>query len=239
MGSKLGDIHGWIEDFARGKRIKNFEVVCPATTISTGDNISKRDISAFWGGDPVHLTPVGYDKLEEQLCESGEQLMDVPTVLFRREGAVHHRGRQGPARRAEDHPEGRDQEAQEPAGPQEEGRRGRHLRRGDRRRPSGFAKPTLVSKDLCDFLSMPEGSELARTEVTRLLNKYIKDNNLQDPVDRRTIRPDLKLQALLNIKGDTQLKYFNMQSYIKHHFVKAEAPAPAPAEAPAVYVATA
>ena len=84
---------------------------------------------------------------------------------------------------------------------------------------------------------IPEGSELARTEVTRLLNKYIKDNNLQDPVDRRTIRPDLKLQALLNIKGDTQLKYFNMQSYIKHHFVKAEAPAPA--EAPAVYVATA
>ena len=69
MGSKLGDIHGWIEDFARGKRIKNFEVVCPATTISTGDNISKRDISAFWGGDPVHLTPAGYDKLGEKMAD--------------------------------------------------------------------------------------------------------------------------------------------------------------------------
>ena len=97
------------------------------------------------------------------------------------------------------------------------------------RKPSGFAKPTAVSKDLCNFLSMPEGTELARTEVTRLLNKYIKDNNLQDPVDRRTIRPDQKLQALLNIKGDTQLKYFNMQSYIKHHFVKSDASAPATA----------
>ena len=69
MGSKLGDIHGWIEDFARGKRIKNFEVVCPATTISTGDNISKRDLSAYWGGDPVHLTPAGYEKLGEKLAE--------------------------------------------------------------------------------------------------------------------------------------------------------------------------
>ena len=69
MGSNLGDIHGWIEDFTREKRIKNFEVVCPATTISTGDNISKRDLSAFWGGDPVHLTPAGYDKLGEKLAD--------------------------------------------------------------------------------------------------------------------------------------------------------------------------
>jgi chromatin remodeling complex protein RSC6 len=97
------------------------------------------------------------------------------------------------------------------------------------RKPSGFAKPTAVSKELCDFLGKPVGCELARTDVTRLLNKYIKDNNLQDPVDRRTIRPDEKLQALLAIKGDTQLKYFNMQSYIKHHFIKAEAPAVATA----------
>jgi chromatin remodeling complex protein RSC6 len=90
------------------------------------------------------------------------------------------------------------------------------------RKPSGFAKPTAVSKELCDFLGVPTDRMLARTEVTRLLNKYIKDNSLQDPVDRRTIRPDGKLQKLLNIKGDMQLKYFNMQSYIKHHFIKAE-----------------
>ena len=58
MGSKLGDIHGWIEDFALGKRIKNFEVVCQATSLSTRDDISKRDLAAYWGGDPVHLTPL-------------------------------------------------------------------------------------------------------------------------------------------------------------------------------------
>ena len=97
------------------------------------------------------------------------------------------------------------------------------------RKPSGFAKPTLVSKELCDFLGVPTDRMLARTEVTRLLNKYIKDNNLQDPVDRRTIRPDGKLQTLLNIKGDAQLKYFNMQSYIKHHFIKCAEGSVAPA----------
>jgi chromatin remodeling complex protein RSC6 len=88
------------------------------------------------------------------------------------------------------------------------------------RKPSGFAKPTLLSKELCDFLSVPEDSKLARTEVTRLLNKYVKDNNLQDPVDKRTIRPDGKLQKVLNISGDAQLTYFNLQSHIKHHFIK-------------------
>ena len=94
---------------------------------------------------------------------------------------------------------------------------------GVERKPSGFAKPTLVSKELCEFLGVPADKMLARTEVTRLLNKYIKDNKLQDPVDRRTIRPDDKLQKLLNITGETQLKYFNMQSYIKHHFIKSTA----------------
>jgi chromatin remodeling complex protein RSC6 len=41
-------------------------------------------------------------------------------------------------------------------------------------------------------------------------------------VDRRTIRPDGKLQKLLDIDGNMQLKYFNMQRYIKHHFIKDE-----------------
>ena len=69
MGSKLAEIHSWIDDFARGKRIKNYEVICPASTIMVGDDISKKDLAAFWGSDPVHLTPMGYEKLGEQLSD--------------------------------------------------------------------------------------------------------------------------------------------------------------------------
>ena len=69
MGSKLAEIHSWIDDFARGKRIKNYEVICLATTIMTRDNVSKKDLAAFWGADPVHLTKQGYEKLGEQLSE--------------------------------------------------------------------------------------------------------------------------------------------------------------------------
>lgn len=85
--------------------------------------------------------------------------------------------------------------------------------------PSGFAKPTPLSNELCTFLSLSQGSELSRTSVTRLLNQYIKDNKLQNPDDKRTIIPDDKLKALLRLAGDEKVTYFNLQSFMKPHYV--------------------
>ena len=87
--------------------------------------------------------------------------------------------------------------------------------------PSGFAKPTSLSDDLCTFLDLSKGTELPRTEVTRLMNKYIKDNNLQNPEDKRTILPDAKLKALLDVKDTDKVTYFNLQTFLKPHFKKA------------------
>ena len=93
---------------------------------------------------------------------------------------------------------------------------------GEKRAPSGFAKPTLLSDELCEFLGQPKGTSLARTEVTRIINKYVKDQNLQDENDKRQINPDAKLKSILSTKGpDDKVTYFNLQSFIKHHFVKA------------------
>jgi chromatin remodeling complex protein RSC6 len=91
---------------------------------------------------------------------------------------------------------------------------------GKARTPSGFAKPTKLSDELCGFLGVPAGSQLARTEVTRVLNEYIKKNNLQDANDKRTIVPDTKLSSILKLQGGDKLTYFNLQTYIKHHFHK-------------------
>ena len=90
------------------------------------------------------------------------------------------------------------------------------------RTPSGFAKPTPLSAELCTFLGVPAGTQLARTEVTKLITKYIKEKNLQDPADKRTIKPDAALQKLMQLAGkDVKLTYFNLQTHMKHHFVKA------------------
>ena len=88
------------------------------------------------------------------------------------------------------------------------------------RAPSGFVKPTLISPELASFLEKPTGSEMARTEVTRDINKYIRANNLQDKANGRKINPDAKLAALLKIGKTDELTYFNLQKYMSPHFAK-------------------
>jgi chromatin remodeling complex protein RSC6 len=101
------------------------------------------------------------------------------------------------------------------------------------RAPSGFVKPTLISTQLAEFLSKPHGTMIARTEVTREINAYIRANKLQDPTNGRKINPDAKLKKLLTLKPEDELTYFNLQRYMSQHFQKAT---PAPAPTPAVVV---
>lgn len=94
-------------------------------------------------------------------------------------------------------------------------------RKAGNRAPSGFVKPTRISDELAKFLEKPSGTEMARTEVTRDVNKYIRTNNLQDKENGRKINPDSKLAALLKLKKTDELTYFNLQKYMSHHFAKA------------------
>lgn len=94
-------------------------------------------------------------------------------------------------------------------------------RKSTNRKPSGFVKPTLISMELATFLGKPKGTEMARTEVTREINHYIRENNLKDPANGRRILADGKLRKLLKLGKGDELTYFNLQRYIKHHFAKA------------------
>jgi chromatin remodeling complex protein RSC6 len=95
-------------------------------------------------------------------------------------------------------------------------------RKSGNRQPSGFVKPTKISDELAKFLEKPIGSEMARTDVTREINKYIRSHNLQDKENGRKINPDAKLQTLLKLKKTDELTYFNLQRYMSPHFSKAE-----------------
>ena len=95
-------------------------------------------------------------------------------------------------------------------------------RKAGNRQPSGFVKPTLISSELAVFLNKPEGSEMARTEVTRDINKYIRAHDLQDKDNGRKINPDVALTSLLKLKKSDELTYFNLQRYMKPHFIKAD-----------------
>jgi upstream activation factor subunit UAF30 len=94
-------------------------------------------------------------------------------------------------------------------------------RKSGNRAPSGFVKPTLISNELAAFLGKPEGTEMARTEVTREINAYIRQHSLQDKENGRKIIPDAKLKGLLKLKKGDELTYFNLQKYMSPHFAKA------------------
>jgi upstream activation factor subunit UAF30 len=84
--------------------------------------------------------------------------------------------------------------------------------------PSGFVQPTRISDELAKFLGVPVGTEMARTEVSRLINTYIRVNNLADPQNGRIINADSKLRKLLRLGKNDELTYFNIHRYMKPHF---------------------
>lgn len=94
-------------------------------------------------------------------------------------------------------------------------------RKAGNRAPSGFVKPTRISDELAKFLDKPAGAEMARTDVTREINQYIRTHSLQDKENGRKINPDTKLAALLKLKKSDELTYFNLQKYMSPHFAKA------------------
>ena len=103
----------------------------------------------------------------------------------------------------------------------EESAKARETSERQRNRPlSGFVKPRLISDQLASFLGKTKGTEMARTEVTREINGYIRANSLQDKTNGRKINADAKLSSLLNLKADEELTYFNLQRYMTPHFLK-------------------
>ena len=94
-------------------------------------------------------------------------------------------------------------------------------RKAGNRAPSGFVKPTKISDELASFLGKDKGTEMARTDVAREINTYIRAHKLQDAQNGRKINPDTKLATLLKLKKTDELTYFNLQKYMSPHFAKA------------------
>jgi chromatin remodeling complex protein RSC6 len=88
------------------------------------------------------------------------------------------------------------------------------------RKPSGFAAASPISNDLCDFMGKNHGTEMARTEVTKFICQYIKENSLTTNENNRVIKPDDKLHGLLGTDDTSVVTYFNIQRYMNKHFIK-------------------
>jgi upstream activation factor subunit UAF30 len=88
---------------------------------------------------------------------------------------------------------------------------------------SGFLKPVPISKEMAKFTGWNQDELRSRVEVTKYICDYISQHDLQNPEDRRQIRPDTRLQKLLGFnpkKSKEPLRYYSLQTHLKHHFPK-------------------
>lgn len=87
---------------------------------------------------------------------------------------------------------------------------------------SGFNKPVKISRELAEFAGWDQSELKSRREVTKFICDYIKNNNLQNPQDKRVINADNKLSELLNYSegNEDKLTYFYLQKKIQPHFAK-------------------
>jgi upstream activation factor subunit UAF30 len=91
-------------------------------------------------------------------------------------------------------------------------------------RNSGFMRPVRISDELASFLGKPAGAVMGRQVANDEIRKYVTANNLKETEKGkgRNINPDAKLFALLKLPANEQLTYFNLQKYMKPHFIKIE-----------------
>ncbi len=85
---------------------------------------------------------------------------------------------------------------------------------------NGFNRKQEVTPKLREFLALPEGEFISRSEVTKAINKYITENGLKHPDNGRQLILDEKLKDLLQPPEGVVVTYLNLQKYLSPHYVK-------------------
>ena len=104
----------------------------------------------------------------------------------------------------------------------------RKKRRVGTNQNGGFQKPMGITKELSEFLRVPTTQQMSRTDVTKAICEYIRNNNLngvpnaEGKVDGRLIRVNSPLAKLLHMSAGETLKFTGIQSKITPHLVKTD-----------------
>jgi chromatin remodeling complex protein RSC6 len=98
--------------------------------------------------------------------------------------------------------------------------------------PSGITKPVAISDELAKFLGVAPGTLVPRNEVTKGVSGFVKSNGLSDPANKQRFvlddrEPAKKLRVLLGNPGE-DVTYFNLQRYLKHHYLPMAPSEPTP-----------
>jgi len=78
----------------------------------------------------------------------------------------------------------------------------------------GFGGEKEISAELAKFFKVEPGSKMARTAIVKELWVYIRENNLQNPADKREIILDKKMKRVF---GCDTFTMFSMNKYVGAH----------------------
>ena len=95
------------------------------------------------------------------------------------------------------------------------------LAEGEERKPSIFQIPVPVSDELSVFLGGGKNNLMSRSQVTKAISAYVKENKLND---KHKVNPNAALRKLLGVKEGDELTIFNMQTYLQPHYIKVAKP---------------
>jgi upstream activation factor subunit UAF30 len=87
---------------------------------------------------------------------------------------------------------------------------------------NGFNRKQEITPKLREFLVLPEGDLISRSEVTKFINKYILEKGLKHPENGRQIVLDDTLRALLAPPPEVVVTYLNLQKYLSPHYITKE-----------------
>ena len=103
--------------------------------------------------------------------------------------------------------------------------------------PSGITKPVAITDELAKFLGVAPGTLVPRNEVTKGVSAFVKQNELSDPTNKQKFVLDDRVPAkqLRTLLGNPQedVTYFNLQRYLKQHYLPMPAAEPATPKKPA------
>ena len=98
--------------------------------------------------------------------------------------------------------------------------------------PSGITKPVAITDELAKFLGVAPGTLVPRNEVTKGVSAYVKKNEISDPSNKQKFvlddRPAAKALKVLLGNPTEDVTYFNLQKYLKHHYIMSDAPPATP-----------
>ena len=85
---------------------------------------------------------------------------------------------------------------------------------------SNWNESFILPDDFSQLFKVEKNNKMTLSDIIRNLNKYIRNNGLQDITDGYKINPDSHLKKLLNLQQYDSLTYFGLIDFVKQIFLK-------------------